>query len=149
VARIMSDLESLCDLVEMRAAQYQKPKRKLWVLVFTAIGDGRLIVNSPDDTAPLQLDWKSWVPDAIRGIERRGFDPAKHWPGRLMVSPSAFDSCLFPAPPKRKSGRKSKLSEFQARYRGCEMPPHGAIAKEFGVDVRTVGRWIKKLKGQN
>jgi len=48
----------------------------------------------------------------------------------------------------RKVGRPSGFPKFRACYLERELPSSREIAKEFNVNIRTVGRWIQKLKGQ-
>jgi hypothetical protein len=73
-------------------------------------------------------------------------DDFERWLAKSSLPPWFEPQSAMPL--KSKAGRKSKLSEFQVRYWGREMPTHKAIANEFGVNERTVGRWIRTLKGQ-
>jgi hypothetical protein len=48
-AHMPDNLESLCDLVELRAAKYRIPLVRLWERVFAAIRDGKLDFGFPDE----------------------------------------------------------------------------------------------------
>jgi hypothetical protein len=43
--------------------------------------------------------------------------------------------------PRRKVGRKSKKSEYEARYAGGPPPTAEQVAREYGVHLRTARRW--------
>src|SRR5258708_11546455 len=113
------NLESLCDLVELRATKHRKPLAWLWERVFVAIRDGKLDFGFPDEfeseygslkhRIPLP---RPWAPDqkpetmietlctnALEAIKNRdAFPPcAQLWVQRMLVSAAEFDKVLFPA----------------------------------------------------
>jgi hypothetical protein len=112
-------LQSLCDLVELRAAKHHIALTRLWKQVFAAIRDGELDFGFPDEfeseygslkhRIPLPRPWApDQVPEimietlcdsALRAIESGdAFDPWKQgWVRHMLVSAAAFDKALFPA----------------------------------------------------
>jgi hypothetical protein len=127
------NLESLCDLVEIRASTYPMPLARLWQWVFTAIRDGKLDFGFPDGFEseyggpPHYVNYtrenyvnfirESRCVSALRAIENGdAFPPwTQFWVRRMLVSAAAFDRWLkeenrrrqFPAHKKRQAGAKS------------------------------------------
>jgi hypothetical protein len=160
----MSDTQELCDLIETRSAQHCIVRRKLWEWAFTAILDGRLTFELPNDLMPdPQFDHaarlRTLIIGALPAIEY-GADPSKwNWSRMLMISPAVFDKWLkavlrnrqFTARPKRRAGTKSTKREavrnfIEKRKSLLRGATHKEIAKhvkdKLGVDVseRTVRR---------
>jgi hypothetical protein len=165
------NLESLCDLVEIRAAKYRIPFAQLWERVFAAIRDGKLDFGFPDEfeaeyggrnPPPQYVNHirKQLCVNALFAIENGdAFDPWKQlWVRRMLVSAAAFDKTLFPADQKRRTGPKSlvdALVDFLNKKFPGGVPP-GRTRKDLAkmaentvgriVDQRTVSRAIKKLQ---
>jgi hypothetical protein len=170
-AHMPDDLESLCDLVELRAAKHHMPLVRLWKRVFAAIRDEKLDFGFPDEFK-FEYGGRNPPPDyvehirknrcvnALRAIENGdAVDPWKEpWVRRMLVSVAAFDKTLFPADQKRRTGPKSKVDAvvgFLKRKFRDRVPPgftHKQIAilakDHVGgvVSPKTVSRAIKKLQ---
>jgi hypothetical protein len=163
-------LESLCDLVELRAAEHPTPLARLWERVFAAIRDGKLDFGFPDE---LELEYGGRNPpphrvnyiretlcvSALRAIENGdAFPPwTQLWVRRMLVSAAAFDKVLFSAHPKQRPGPKSLvdlLVGFLKQTFPGGLPRHitdkqiaQKVENAFGrtVSTKTVARARKKL----
>jgi hypothetical protein len=131
-------LESLCDLVELRAAKYHIPLARLWERVFAAIRDGKLDFGFPDEFVEyggrkppqhsVNYIRETQCVNALFAIENGdAFPPwTQLWVRRMLVSEAAFDKTLFPAEQKQRRGPKSqvdRLVEFLKQKFPHGLPP--------------------------
>src|SRR5262245_58417300 len=100
------NLESLCELVEIRAAEHPIPLARLWERVLAAIRDGELDFGFPDEFEE-EYGGRSPSPHFAHLVQERctnalfaikngdAFDPWKQlWVRRMLVSAAAFDEWL-------------------------------------------------------
>jgi hypothetical protein len=99
------NLESLCDLVELRAVKDGIPLAQAWKLVFAAIRDGKLDFAYPDgkpspDYAEKVIR-KTQCVNALFAIEHPEASPCdpflpwgRLWVRRMLVSTAAFEALL-------------------------------------------------------
>ena len=142
------DLQSLCDLVELRAAKDHTPLARLWERVFAAIRDGQLDFGFPDEfkseygslkhRIPLPRPWapedhvteiETLCTSALSAIENGdAFPPwGQLWVRRMLVSAAAFDRALFPA-----------------RFEPHEQSPPRAVANSTRDNKSALAAAIKK-----
>jgi hypothetical protein len=163
------DLESLCDLVELRAAKNHIPLALLWERVFATIRDGQLDFGFPDE---FEFEYGGRNPpphyvnqiretrcvSALAAIENGdAFPPwTQLWVRRMLVSAAAFDKVLFPAHQKQRPGPEAlvgPLADF-IKNKFLDGVPPGITRKQIAqmakdaigavVSVKTVTR-AKKL----
>jgi hypothetical protein len=134
------NLESLCDLVEIRAVQHCTPLAQLWKRVFAVIRDGQLGFGFPDEfereyggrnPSPYHVKYTREIlcVSALSAIENcDAFPPwTQLWVRRMLVSAVAFDKALFPADQKQPVGRKSvaePVADFLRKKFPNGPPPH-------------------------
>jgi hypothetical protein len=134
------DLESLCDLVEVRAAKHRIPLARLWKRVFAAIRDGKLDFGFPDE---FEFEYGGRNPpphyvnhiretqcvNALFAIENGdAFDPWKQgWVQRMLVSEVAFDT-TFPEEIEQDLGSQAGATASAA---GPTRPLTKRVADQF------------------
>jgi hypothetical protein len=143
---VPDNLESLCDLVEIRAAEHSIPIARLWERVFAVIRDGELDFRFPDEFEA-EYGGRNPSPHDVRHIRETlcvnalfaiengdAFPPwGQLWVRRMLVSAAAFDKTLFPEDQKRRPGSKSlvdPLVDFLKKTFPGGMPP-GLKRKEI------------------
>jgi hypothetical protein len=169
VAHMQDNLESLCDLVQIRAMKHHIPFARLWKRVFVAIRDGQLDFGFPDEFEH-EYGGRNPPPPYVKHIReiqcvnalfaiQNGEDPwMGMWVRRMLVSATAFDTILFPLREKRRVGPKS-LTTPVANFIQEKFPdgvPDAVTRKEIArlanpaigktVSEKTVSRAIKKLR---
>jgi hypothetical protein len=162
------NLQSLGDLVELRAVEHRTPLARLWERVFAAIRDGKLDFGFPDEFEPAYGSLKHripiprpWEPDdvpeshietlcksALSAIKNcDAFPPwGQLWVRRMLVSAAAFDKALFPAHQTR--GNESALvAEIEKRLSAGEIPGVTVRWNKFCDAVRdATDGWIDRKK---